>query len=255
MKKLRSPSTHGKPKYAMYSVSLLHPGGVHGAYHVEDRMVPVCVPRWLDPSGWSYLPSSLSVHLLRMVQSTDTASKSRAMVVLDLLCRLFPKPVAWERWRRVGPKVNERAEQRQREEHEEIADAVAAALCLAEPTSSPDRSFEANLRQQLNERVTEDFLGTEWWRRSDPLSDGLTEPDGDLEDRLVKGIDRERFLVELRESLSEREGQLLTAIREGIKPREWGRAQGLADATVDVMKHRIREKGLRLARRSKLEGM
>ncbi len=253
MKKLRSPSTHGKPKYAMYSVSLLHPGGVHG-YHVEGQMVRVPVPSWVDRSGWVDLPSSSLVHLLRMARSTDIPSRSRTMV-LDLLCRLFPKPVAWERWRFVEPEVHERAKERQREKHEEMADAVAAALCLAEPTSSPDRSFEANLRQQLNERATEDFLGTEWRRISDPLSDGLTEPDGDVESRFLKGMDHERFLDKLSESVSEREGQLLAAIQEGIKPREWGSAQGLAVRTVDAMMYRIREKGRKLARRSKLEGM
>ena len=241
----------------MFSTSLLPLGGLRGPYYVEDVLVRVPVPSWVDPSGWSALPSSSLVHSLGISRSKNSPVRL-CEVVVAFLSRLFPKPVAWKRWKFVRPEVRERAIGQWRDERELMAEAVAAALCIVEPTSSPERSFEADLRQQLNEAVTGDFLGPDWRDKEKCSGDAgslrcnvraaSTTPEDDLLLALAKE-ERERFLDELTLVLSKGERKLLTAIRDGVPPRDWAKGEGLSDSTVDTMMYRIRGKARKVLSR------
>ena len=96
----------GKPKYAMFSMSLLSfrrdaggyvgdaAQGVHGPYYVEDRLV--------EFPGSLHLPSSMALHLLGMMRDPGTPvglNASHGLVdfrtmLLACLRGWFPRPIA-----------------------------------------------------------------------------------------------------------------------------------------------------------------
>lgn len=239
----------------LYSMSLSHPGELSGPHYVEDRVLAVPVPSWVHPSRRSHLPSSSLVHLLDMARSPAVPERFREMVI-GLLCRLFPRPVARERWPRVGESVRDRATERETDEREEMVAAVAAALCLVQPGSSQVRAFEADLRQQLNNAVTEDFLGPRWREVHERLEEDAVAA-GAEEDFLRALVVRDcaAALDKLADSLSPRERELLAALRAEVPRRDWGRSQNLSDSTVDVMWHRIRKKARKLLRKKGFEDL
>lgn len=174
---------------------------------------------------------------------------------LEQFAGLYPQPVAHQRWPVVSPEVYERARENDRSVSEELVEAVKAAAPQLRPTSSPERSFEANLRQQLNDLVTTHFLGPDWRKaRADSLrrTEGLevdAEEQPDLEDALLRHIDNESFLAALRTHLSPRERELLEVRLSGVDYRTWAKnAWGVKDSTIDNTMSRVREKGRGLAR-------
>ncbi len=239
----------------MHSVALLGSGVVSGPVFVEDKLLRVPVPDWVHPSGFTTLPSSSLTHLLRFIRDPDLPENAKNMV-LKVLDKAHPRPIAPQRWSLVLSAILERHGYVDREElMTELRDAARAAWCLVNSDSSPDRPFEANVRQQINETVTEDLLGPSW--RREPTIAEATDAGGqphtgaDPEEAFLERIDpeaREAFFATLAEKLSPRERELLTAIREGVEPRTWGRQNGVVDSTVDVMMHRIRQKGRKLLR-------
>ncbi len=84
------------------------------------------------------------------------------------------------------------------------------------------------LRQQVNEAVTQDFLGSSWRHKTEVLENEPANRDEDPELRLLKGIDRDRYLAKLRERLTARERELLDAVMKGMGPRDFANTQGLA---------------------------
>ncbi len=295
----------GKPRYAISSID--SNGGLQLSY-VEDELIKVPVPLWLDPRGYQEMPSWVALrtlllpiqrenflsrglestkcsrkrlrkaqkNIVRAIQGSASRDKLNEAVravkaihsypterlrkdALDRFASLYPRPVAPQRLQLVEPAVYERAREDDRPTSAVLADAVKAAAPLLHPTSSPERSCEATLRQQLNDLVTEDFLGPGWRRTSER---SLEQPRGqvpmngdhlDAEDGFLDRINREKFFDKLREVLSPRERELLDVRLSGADYREWAKKEwGWKDSTVDNTMSRVRKKLEELARRKRL---
>lgn len=175
---------------------------------------------------------------------------------LEQFAQLFPKPVAPQRWHLVEEEASRRAKQNERPLEAEMKEAVKAVAPLLRFESAPTRSYEASLRQALNELVTEYFLGPDWRARLRQEHQELKPTDSyihngfDLEASLIRNLANQSFLVELRELLSPKEGALLDQYLSDADYRGWAkRMWGWKDGTIDNSMARIREKGRRLASR------
>jgi len=178
---------------------------------------------------------------------------------LDQFASLYPNPIASQRWHEVEAELLERAEKNGRSVSAELVEAVKAAAAQVCPTSSPERSVEANLRQELNESVTRDFLGPDWRKTKAESLDRLEGPGPSveqqpaLEEALLRNIDDTNFLTELRSRLSPSERELMDVRRSGVDYRAWAKNEwGWMDSTVDNTMSRILKKGHELARRKNL---
>lgn len=155
----------GKSTLMMYSISLRDGRPPAGPVFVEDKLLRVPVPDWVHSSGFTTWPSSSLTHLLRFMRDPDLPEDAKNMV-LEAFEKAHPRPIAPQRWHLVlSAMLEQRGYVDMEELTTEVRTAARAAWCLVNPDSSPERSFEANLRQQINETVTEDLLGPDWRRK------------------------------------------------------------------------------------------
>jgi len=249
-----------KPMYSMHHVPLSVRGPMVGPAYVEDRLIEVEAPLWASASGKLSYPSSLQYGLLAAVRNPAVSDEARD-VLTAMLLRLNPHPVVAQRWPMVSPAVAERAEAHARSAAEELRAATASALLIASMRSSPDCSFELTLQRELNDAVTEDFLGPGWRRKATNGGESVGDPTEETvlatasespEDDLLREEAQEearRLLLALRNELSPRQRELLDAWATGTSPKEWARAQGLEPSTVRVMLHDIRARASNLRHR------
>ena len=153
----------------------------------------------------------------------DYPTEKLRATALDQFANLYPSPIASQRRYQVEPELLARAETSGRSAREEVFEAVKTAASFVRPTSSPERSFEANIRQQLNELVTENILDSKLHklydrksrRRMQPtevealatLAEGRSSGPHDHEDELLEKIAREEFLDELQAELESARGR------------------------------------------------
>ncbi|MCC7134737.1 MAG: hypothetical protein IT352_18910 [Gemmatimonadales bacterium] len=120
-------------------------------------------------------------------------------------------------------------------------DSVRTALALVPPFfAEPGRSFEARLRQFVNEYVTEDFLGPGWRRGHPSLEDADREQANRLRfDEKILSAQYSRQLLTLAR-LSPAETEVLAAVTAGYEISEIAAGTGRAESTVRNLLGRAR---------------
>jgi hypothetical protein len=161
--------------------------------------------------------------------------------------RLAKRPIAPQRWQAIGGTVlaelKRRASAHGTTPERELKDCVISALIqsigLAGGIVTAD--LRCTLRTTVNDLVTEDLLGPQWWRRPAEDSVGLSDAVSDLlqdeptETELVDVLEDERALASyralearleleamtMRAHLGPKEAEVLAAVRAGERIAEY----------------------------------
>lgn len=188
--------------------------------------------------GW---PSSLAVSGLQLVQSPAMHPQARNHAVAFLAYQMFPNPVHPKRWPLVLPAVRERARENGTSPDDELLKVTMCALALVTvEESSSERPFEKEVRRQLNDIVTRDFLGDDWQSRAprrgrhhyreETWDENLDLRVDGLEDTILGRVYGEELTQ--RAKLSEGEKQAVAARLAGYTHYEWAAKKGVAPSTV-----------------------
>jgi DNA-binding CsgD family transcriptional regulator len=209
----------GSPQATMNDVALVYVG---------NRPAPT--GRW---------PSSLLFFLLRIARNPNLPPEEREAWLVQIFVKFFSCPIDPRRWPFVEPMIVERAREHGTTPFYEVAIATIAALGMIERvTSSPDYPAESDIRRQVNEIVTADFLGSEWRRaattnRAGPAeiqsAEDVIDVTADFENRIVLRQYGEELIS--RAALRPRELEVLKAIAEDQTLAEWARSMGLHEST------------------------
>jgi Sigma-70, region 4 len=247
-----APDAH-RPKWVMFTSIIAGldengnfaqlPNKFVGPFHVDDLLV-----------GTHPLPSSGMVREIQVLQQGPGNDGIRSERGRYFAKDWFPRPVDPRRWSFVRPAALARAHEEGKLLAEVMIDATVAALALInveDVKTSPERSFEREVRQLINDLVTEDFLGADWRHSLATARTGAPrETDwADVEDPgaaavvdSVLAAEDLRALI-ARAKLSPREQALVTAVVvEGRTVAEWAREQGIEASGARTAMMRARRK-------------
>ena len=233
---------------------------------VEDRLVTVRLPVHNAHTGefiryeTTQYPSSLVVGMIAQLNSEGASPRDRELAEVFLRA-LHPYPVPQQRRPMIAEAARERAQAQEKSITQVLSDALRSAFYMTSGTSSPDRSFEKTLRQELSQHMTTDFLGP-GWREGDTVDveqvadaiaagDDSESPLDPRAERVLRALDRG--------GLSDQEKSLLALIRDrvakatkaderGLKRvrraavQEWADGQGLAHSEAKKIYRNARAK-------------
>ena len=190
-----------------------------------------------EPSEWIGMdPKGVTWHDLIVLDDEKAKPADRVAAIKWIANIWFKRPIAPQRWRKVGPRASEalksRAKANGTTREQELRLAVEQALLLAlDRADSAGGIFAPGPRQKLwrgvNNLVVEELLGPGWRERPTADIDAVIDEAEELEEffaiqanqaEIEAVMDLDSRIVKA--ELTEMEGQVVTAIFHGFQPRD-----------------------------------
>ena len=161
---------------------------------------------------------------------------------------LYHHPVPRQRWPQFKPALRRRAEEECRSEEETLREATVQAIFVALGERPERRDLPGILnwvRNEVSNKLCEDFIGPKWRRREESLDDyAIGEETGVDESLEASESAVERFVesVASEASFTVRQREVFALWMGDHRSSEIATRLGVPPSTVRVMKHRIRKK-------------